>query len=322
MQRMNYPKVSIIILNWNGREDTIECLESLKKITYPNYEVIVVDNGSKGNDAQVLKERFGDYIHLIQNDKNYGFARGANIGMKYVLNNSAADYVLLLNNDTVVDPEFLTEMVRVAEADPAIGIVGAKIYYYDNPNQLQLVWGKIDLWRGELFPILKLVKVVTEKIRGVELDKGQYDHTIEADWVTGCCFLNKEQVLKSIGLLDEGYFCYGEEIDYCLRAKRAEYKIVYVPKAKVWHKGEQSSKQVSGFSRYFGERNRFRFMRKHATRWQYRSFLIYFFGFRFWLAAGYYLIHLHSLNVLAGFCRGVKDGLFNSEASAKLYRRD
>jgi len=316
---MAYPRVSIIILNWNGLEDTIECLESLKKITYSNYEVIVMDNGSEGNDVQVLKERFGDYIHIIRNDKNYGFAGGANIGMRYVLNNSAADYVLLLNNDTVVDPEFLTEMVKVAEADPAIGIVGAKIYYYDNPNRLQFVWGKIDLWRGELIPILK---VVIEKIRSVELDKGQYDHTKEADWVTGCCFLIKEQVLKSIGLLDEGYFCYGEDLDYCLRAKRAGYKIVYVLKAKVWHKGGQSSKKVSGFSRYLGERNRFRFMRKHATKWQYRCFLIYFFGFHFWLATGYYLIYLHSLNVLASFCRGVKDGLFNSEASAKLYRRD
>ena len=145
---MNYPKVSIIILNWNGLEDTIECLESLKKITHPNYEVIVVDNGSEGNDAQMLQERFGDYIHIIRNDKNYGFAGGANIGMRYVLNNSAADYVLLLNNDTVVDPEFLTELVKVAEADPAIGITGGKIYYYDNPGQLQFVWGRIGLRAG------------------------------------------------------------------------------------------------------------------------------------------------------------------------------
>jgi len=316
---MNYPKVSIIILNWNGLEDTIECLESLKKITYPNYEVIVVDNGSKGNDAQVLQEKFGDYIYVIQNDKNYGFAKGANIGMRYVLDNSVPDYVLLLNNDTVVDPEFLTEMIKVAEADPAIGITGAKIYWYDRPDRLQFVWGKIDFWRREITPILKRV---VEKIRGAELDKGQYDEIKEADWVIGACFLIKEQVLKSIELLDEGYFCYGEETDYCLRAKQAGYKIVYVPKAKVWHKGHQSSKKVSEFARYYGVRSRFRLMRKHATRWQYRFFLIYFFGFYFWLATGYHLIYLHSLNALASFRRGVKDGLFNSEASAKLYRRD
>ncbi|GAG89310.1 unnamed protein product, partial [marine sediment metagenome] len=113
---MNQPKVSIITLNWDGLEYTIECLASLKKITYPNYEVIVVDNGSKGNDAQVLEEKFGDYIHIIKNDMNYGSRGGVNIGMRYFLNNSNSDYLLLLDNDTVVDPEFLTEMVKVAEA--------------------------------------------------------------------------------------------------------------------------------------------------------------------------------------------------------------
>src|SRR4030065_2361956 len=92
-QNMNQPKVSIITLNWNGLEDTTECLESLKKIAYTNYEVIVVDNGSEGNDAQVLEERCGDYIHLIKNDRNYGAGGGINIGMRYVLDNSNADYL-------------------------------------------------------------------------------------------------------------------------------------------------------------------------------------------------------------------------------------
>ena len=122
---MNHPKISVIILNWNELDDTIECLDSLKKITYPNYEIIVVDNGSKGNDAQVLQEKFSDYIHLIQNDRNYGFTGGTNIGMRYALNNSAPDYILVLNSDTVVDSEFLAEMVKVTEADPASGIAGA-----------------------------------------------------------------------------------------------------------------------------------------------------------------------------------------------------
>jgi len=316
---MTYPRVSIIILNWNGLEDTIEGLESLKKITYPNYEVIVVDNGSRGNDAQVLQERFGDYIHLIKNDKNYGFAEGSNIGMRYALENSQPDYILLLNNDTVVDLKFLTEMVRVAEADPAIGIVGAKIYYYDNPNQLQFVWGKIDLWRGRG---IQTPKVLSEKIKSVELDKGQYDHIAEADWVTGCCFLVKQSVPENIGLLDESYFSYWEETDYCMRAGKAGFRIVYAPKAKVWHKLGQSVKKVTGFARYYMVRNRFRFMKKHTTRWQYRCFLIYFFGFYFWLATGYYLIYLHSPALLTSFYRGVKDGLFNSQNRARLYVRN
>ena len=317
---MNYPKVSIIILNWNGLEDTIECLESLKRITYPNYEVIVVDNGSRGNDAQVLQERFGDYIHLIQNDKNYGFAGGANIGIRRALNNSHPDYFLLLNNDTVADPEFLTEMIKVAEAEPAIGVAGAGIYYYNHPDEIQhFIRGKIDLWRGQAIPLLS---IVAEKIKKRESAKEQCDQVEEVAQVTGCCFLIKEQVLRSIGLLDEGYFCYWEETDYCLRAKRAGYKIVYIPKAKVWHKGGQSGKKIRGLSRYYTTRNRFKFMKKHATKWQYRCFLIYFFGFYFWLVMGYYLMLSRKPNLFASFYRGVRDGLFDSEASAKLYRRD
>jgi len=304
---MNYPKVSIIILNWNGLEDTIECLESLRKITYPNYEVIVVDNGSEGNDAQVLEEKFGDYIHLIKNDKNYGFAEGANIGMRYALNNSAPDYVLLLNNDTVVDPEFLTEMVKVAETDPAIGVAGARIYSYDHPDETQhFVKGKIDLWRGQAIPLLS---IVAEKIKKRESNKEQLDQVREVDWVTGCCFLIKEQVLRNIGSLDESYFCYWEETDYCARASKAGYKIVYIPKVKVGHKLGRSTRKMPAFTCYHVVRNRFYFMKKHATKGQYCIFLIYFFGFYFWLATGYYLILRHNFRLLISFYRGVRDGL-------------
>jgi len=318
-KEMNYPRVSIIILNWNGLEDTIECLESLKKITYPNYEVIIVDNGSKGNDVLALQEKFGDYIHLIHNDKNCGFAKGNNIAISYALDNSASDYFLLLNNDTVVDPEFLTEMVKVGNSDTAIGIAGAKIYYYNNPNQLQSVWGKIDLCRGR---VVQTPKIVAERIKSIELDKGQYDHIEQTDWVTGCCFLLKRSALKQIGLFDENYFAYWEETDYCIRAKKAGYKIVYVPQAKVWHKLQQSAKRINGFTRYFMVRNRFWLMRKQAAKWQYGCFLLYFFTLYFWIATGYFLIYLHSPVLLVNFYRAVKDGLFNSESRARFYIRD
>jgi len=303
---MNQPKVSIIILNWNGLEDTTECLESLKQITYSNYKVIVVDNGSQGNDVQVLKERFGDYIHLIENDRNYGYTGGSNIGIRYARSNRSSDYILLLNNDTVVDPEFLTEMVKVAEGDLAIGIAGAKIYYYDNPNQLQDIRGKINLWKGEP---ASLLQVVATEIRRTEIDKEQYDITREADWIGGCCFLIKKGALENIGLFDESYFCYWEEVDYCLRARRAGYKVIYVPAAKVWHKLGQSTRKAPGFSCYYGVRNRFYFTKKHATRWQYRCFLVYFFSFYFWLAIGYYLIFKHNPKVLLSFWRGIINGL-------------
>ena len=191
---MNYPKVSIIILNWNGLEDTIECLESLKKITYPNYEVIVVDNGSKGNDAQMLQERFGDYIHLIQNDRNYGFAEGNNIGIRYALDNSAPDYLLLLNNDTVAAPDFLTELIKTAETDANIGIVGPKIYYYDLVGKDNVIWsagGKISWWHLNVFYHIGL--------RDGDLPK--YQSIASVDWLTGSAMMFKRQIIENLSLL-------------------------------------------------------------------------------------------------------------------------
>ena len=307
--RMNQPKVSIIILNWNGLEDTIECLESLKKITYPNYRVIVVDNGSERNDAQVLEDKFGGYIHLIKNDKNYGFGGGANIGIRYALNNSNPDYLLLLDNDTVVDPEFLTEMVKVAEADPAIGIAGAKIYYYDEPDRLRFVGDKIDLWKMDVALILTPIR---ERIlRRKEIDRGQHDSVKEVEYITFWCALFKRRSVESIGLFDERDFLVWEDIDYFIRAKKAGCKTVYVPKARVWHKFRSTNK-VDGFLRYRSFRNLFRVMRQYATKWQYRFFLIQFFAVHFWLATAYYLIWHRRPRVLLSFYKGVKDGLFHS----------
>jgi hypothetical protein len=137
----SHPKVSIIVLNWNGLEDTIECLESLRKITYPNYGVIVVDNGSEGNDVEVLKEKFGDYIHIIENDRNYGTAEGYNIGMRHAFESLASEYILLLNNDTVVDADFLIELVTVAERNGHIGMVGPVIYDYYDPTRVRSAGG-------------------------------------------------------------------------------------------------------------------------------------------------------------------------------------
>ena len=304
---MKLPRVSIIILNWNGAEDTIECLESLKNINYPCYNVIVVDNGSRDKDAELLKERFGAYIHLIENARNDGFTGGVNVGMKYVRDNCQADYILLLNNDTVVAPGFLSEMVRVVDRDPTIGIAGAKIFYYDEPEQLQSVYCRVNLLTGQ--PI-QTPLMIDGNIRHRVTDRGQYDSIKEVDWVTGCCFLIKRVVMEGIGLLDERYFYYWEETDYCYRGRQAGYKTIYVPQARVRHKGGRSVKKVWGRSRYYMERNRFLFMKRHATTWQYRLFLIYFFGIHVWLATGYFLIICHSIELVSNFYHGVWDGLF------------
>lgn len=260
----NHPKVSMIILNWNGLKDTVECLESLKKITYPNYEVIVVDNGSVGNDVNVLREKFGDYVRVIQNDRNYGFAEGNNIGMRYALEKSKPDYILLLNNDTTVDPEFLNELVKVGESAEDIGIVGPKIYDYYKPSKIRSVGGKINWWKG-------VVSRVAPNTASEESTT-----TKAVDFIEGSCLLAKRKMIEKIGLLDPEYFAYSEEADWCVRAKRGGYKLYCALDSRIWHKAAHS---YSGntFKLYYFLRNNILFMRKNADAKHMAIFLPYFF---------------------------------------------
>ena len=256
------PKVSIIILNWNGLEDTIECLESLKNITYPNYEVIVVDNGSQGNDAEVLAEKFKDYIRVIENDKNYGFPEGNNIAIRQGLK-KGIDYFFLLNNDTTIDPACLTELVKVGESDELIGILGPKIYYYDRPDVIWSAGYKLNWWSG-------LFKNYGYR----EKDIGQCNEVTEREHISGAAMLIKQSVLQKVGLLDSAFFCGVEDGDMCTRAERAGFRVFYVPSAMVWHKAVRSISKLAthqeSFAKAFGARglfgvkNKYRFFRKHS----------------------------------------------------------
>ena len=233
---MNHPKVSIITVNWNGLDDTKECLESLKKLNYPDYEVIVVDNGSGGNDAQVLKDKFGDYIQLIRNDKNYGFGEGFNTGIRYAVANSQPKYILIINNDVVVHPALLDELVRVAEGDEQIGIVGPKIYYYDYEGRKDIIWsagGKIERWA------LKIHRQMGEN----DYDLPEYQSVRRVDWITGAVLMFNSHLTERVGLINPWYFIGHEDVEYCLKARMHGFKIVYVPTARAWHKVGASAKK-------------------------------------------------------------------------------
>ncbi len=230
---MKTPKVSIIILNWNGWKDTIECINSIKKISYPNYEIIVVDNASKGNDSNILKKKFGNSIRLIKNKENYGFARGNNVAIKQVLRENKSQYVLLLNNDTTVDKNFLTELVEVAEKDEKIAILGPKMYYYDYNGKKNIIWfggGKIN-WKK--YPGYHHIDQFKEENR---LGK-----VIEVDWISGACLMMN---LKRINpLLNEDYFFGCEDIDKCIKTKRQGLDVFYVSNSIIWHKVSKSRKK-------------------------------------------------------------------------------
>ncbi len=234
---LSNPKVSVIILNWNGLEDTIECLESLSKADYPNYEVVVVDNASDGNDAQELTTKFGNFIKVIQNDKNYGCGEGFNIGIRYALAHSNPSYIMIMNNDIVVAPDFMSELVKTAETGEQIGIVGPKIYYYDYKGRKDVIWsagGKIQRWA------LKIHRQIGEN----DNDLPRYQETTDMDWISGAVMLFKSQITEKVGLLNPWYFLGHEDIEFCLKARRHNYRIVYVPNSKVWHKVGASAKKA------------------------------------------------------------------------------
>lgn len=227
---MGFPKVSIIILNWNGVADTEECLESLKRISYPNYEVIIVDNASSGNDVGILTERYGKYATIIANPKNDGFPEGNNVGIRHALSRDC-DYCLLLNNDTIVHPEFLTELVKHTD-DKAIGIAGSKIYNYFEPKRIDSAGGEAWYWLMQL------------RNKGPEEDIGQFEEIADRDFIFANSMLIRREVLEKVGLLDP-YFFYGiEEYDFCLRVKRSGYRIIYVPTSIIWHKSGRSRRKM------------------------------------------------------------------------------
>ena len=263
---MPFPKVSVITVNWNNFNDSAECLESLRKTTYPNFEVIVVDNGSVGEDVSLLKQRFGDSIRLIVNDKNSGFAGGCNIGIRDALARGA-DYVVLLNNDTVVAPDFLEGLVRVAQSDERVGIAGGKVFCYELPELIWFAGGIINYRTGRT------------PIRGSgEADKGQFDEIVRVDWISGCFMFISRDVLQAVGMLDERFFFGWEDVDLCVRAARKGFKVLFVPESSIWHKGFGINKRdrLMGMPVYYATRGQFLFMDKHFAKPQLAVAWLYF----------------------------------------------
>lgn len=240
--------VAIIILNWNNYPDTLECLESLYCISYPNYRIIIIDNGSTDDSLPVLRSKFPQ-AHLIEAGNNLGFTGGNNIGMQYALDHQFS-YALLLNNDTVVAPDFLERLIEVIQSDARIGVVGPTIYYFEQPDVIWSAGGAIHHQRG-----------LTWMLNINEKDSGQLGDTPrEVDFVSGCALLVKTEVIRSVGGLDERFFAYYEETEWCVRIRRAGYKILHVPSSRIWHKISIEAREASPQVHYYMTRNRLLFL--------------------------------------------------------------
>ncbi len=220
--------IHVIVLNWNGGKVLGPCLESLARVTDPRLEIIVVDNASSDGSAEIARRAAGG-VELIVNDRNLLFAEGNNVGLRRAMERGGSLF-LLLNNDTVVDSSFAARMLAALEREPSAGVVGPKIVYDDDPAR---IW----YGGGGFVPIAWIPR--HESIR--KLDGSFAERGGETGWVTGCAMLVKREVIESIGLLDPSYTIYCEDVDFCLRARRAGWKCLYEPRALVRHKVSSSS---------------------------------------------------------------------------------
>lgn len=269
--------IYILIVNYNNYKDTIDCLMSLENINYDNYKIIIVDNSSTNNSINEIRKFINNFnnnnIILLKSRKNYGFAGGNNIGIKYALDHGA-DYILLLNDDTTVEPNFISNMLKTAEEDLSIGIVGCKIKYYQNKNLLWYTGGKINWF-----------KFIGNNEGIKSFDNGNYNEKKEITFATGCCMLIKRQVFEKVGLLPVEYFMYFEDVDFCVKVQDAGYKIVYEPSAVIYHKvGISSGGEESPFAIKWMTRNRIYFMNKYkykVSKFNFNISKLYFYSTRY-----------------------------------------
>jgi len=232
-----YPHVSVIVVNWNGLEDTIDCLNSFTKVSYPDFSLVVVDNGSRTNEAAILEKEYkGKFQHFecIRLENNLGYAAGCNVGIRYARKKFNPPYFLIMNNDVIVHPNFLTNLVLPAEANKAVGLCGPKIFHYPEYNK---IW-----WAG------------TYKISigwWMKIKVSLTETTGETDALNGCCTLIKSEVVERIGLFIPAFFLSGHDInEFGFRAKKSGFKLLYVPSAVIWHKFGRASLKINLITRF------------------------------------------------------------------------
>ncbi len=246
---LNEPLVYVVILNTNRRDDTLACIHSLQANAYRNKVIVVLDNASTDGSTDAIREAFPE-VQVLGLQENLGYAGNNNVGIQHAIH-QGADWVLVLNEDTLLDPQCLRLMVAEGERDSQIGIVGPLVYHADEPAYIQSAGGRLG-------PYWESIHIGQN-----DLDQGQFTEPTCVEWVSGCAILVRREVIESVGMLDERYFYYWEETEWCLRAARAGWKIVNVPAAHLWHKGVKRDYKPGPSVSYYGTRNRFLTFRKH-----------------------------------------------------------
>jgi len=235
-------KIGVVILTMEDSDDTIECLASLARLKRYDVEIVLVANGSSDRCVMRIHGRFPT-INVIRKDENVGFAEGCNAGIRAAIEGLGCTHIFLLNNDTVVQPDILDEMMYALNSAPGIAAVGAKIYFYDRPNTIDHVGGVMDS-----------AAAIGTHAGIFEEDVGQYETVRECDYATGAAFFTSAEMMEKVGPFDPAYFNYFEDTDWCARARAMGLRIVVNPKAKAWHKISRTVNPL--WTLYIDARNR------------------------------------------------------------------
>ena len=261
------PRVLITIVNWNGRDDLVELLASIKNLNYPkdNYKIMVIDNGSRDGSQTAISQSFPD-VYLLENKRNIGYVKAVNQGIANGLN-MAVNYIWIFNNDVTVEENSLRKLVEVGQQDENIGVIAPVIYSYKNPEVIENIGYQINFWIGRL----KKLKF------GCDVFQNYNDEYAEVDSQLGCSTLIKSTVFKMVGNFQAIYNLYFEETDFNVRAKKKGFRVVVVKDAKVWHKTASTMNKFILRRAYLLLRNLFLFELFNAQLKHLLVFIPYYF---------------------------------------------
>ena len=301
-------RTAIILLNWNSYEHTANCIRSLQKCAGEGFDIIVVDNGSQDGSIQKLQQEFDQVIFLTY-ETNHGFVGGNNRGFQYALGKNY-EYVMMLNNDVFVERFFMHHLINYMDFHPEAGAIQPKIFFNNDRTKIWNGGSKYASWLGWTYS--------KNYMRG----QGNLQRTLhEVDWITGCALLVRSSILKEIGLLNENFFIYYEDVDLSFRIKHAGYTLMFHPDAVIYHIAGMSHKAKKkgpeGYANpivhYLNFRNHLWLLRTWTKWYQWPTTLIAYFSYS--LAVMTYFVLRFRWKKLAAVCRGISDGFFKSYTS-------
>ncbi len=274
------PHVTFVVVNWNQRQLTLDCLHSLYEQKYPKFDIVLVDNGSMDDTVAAVRSAFPDVV-VFENGSNLGIAVANNVGIRYALERKS-DYVFLLNNDTTVDPLMLSHLVVTAQSDASIGATGPTMLYYDTPEIIWCAGNRINWSTAGTY------RLHSDEHLSAVINLASRD----VDFVTSCAVCIKSDVFRAVGLMDEDYFIYYDETDWFARATCADWRVVYVPQALMWHKVSAAMGTASPATDYYMARNSIRLLLKNSRGLSKLFALVYVTG-RNLLAIAAYTLKSH-----------------------------